>query len=76
MRATLVIADDVWLAAKDVAKRDHKTVGQVISQWARQGLQTPEAANADSEAFLGFRPLPARNAIISSELLDRLLDEG
>ena len=35
MRTTLDIADDVLFAAKDYARRDKKTMGEIISQWGR-----------------------------------------
>ena len=41
MRTTLDIADDVLFAAKDFARRDKKTLGQVISEWGRSALQNP-----------------------------------
>ena len=43
MRTTLDIADDVLFAAKDFARRDKKTLGQVISEWGRSALQNPSA---------------------------------
>ena len=45
MRTTLDIADDVLFAAKDFARRDKKTLGQVISEWSRSALQNAAAAN-------------------------------
>ena len=33
MRTTLSIADDVLFAAKDFARRDKKTLAQVIPEW-------------------------------------------
>ena len=41
MRTTIDIADDVLFAAKDFARRDKKTLGQVISEWGRSALQNP-----------------------------------
>lgn len=38
MRTTLAIDDDVLAAAKHLAERDRKSVGEVISTLARQGL--------------------------------------
>jgi hypothetical protein len=45
MRTTLDIADDVLFAAKDFARRDKKTLGQVISEWSRSALQNAAAPN-------------------------------
>lgn len=79
MRTTLDIADDVLFAAKDVARRDKKTTGQVISEWGRSALQNPAvlkqtgsaqanakpALNDEDQQFydLGFRTLPNREGI-------------
>jgi hypothetical protein len=38
MRITLTIDDDVFSIAKELAKKQHKTVGEVISALARQSL--------------------------------------
>jgi hypothetical protein len=38
MRTTLAIDDDVLAAAKHLAEREHRSVGEVISSLARQGL--------------------------------------
>lgn len=79
MRTTLDIADDVLFAAKDFARRDKKTLGQVISEWSRSALQNPavtqkttngkakskQALNAEDQRFydLGFRTLPNREGV-------------
>jgi hypothetical protein len=41
MRTTLSIDDDVLIAAKGLAKRNKKTVGEMLSDLARQALATP-----------------------------------
>jgi hypothetical protein len=38
MRTTLAIDDDVFAAAKQLAERERKTIGEVISLLARKGL--------------------------------------
>ena len=50
MRTTLDIADDVLFAAKDFARRDGKTIGQVLSELARRALQMPHAAEPSALA--------------------------
>ena len=76
MRTTLDIAEDVLLAAKALGKKQHKTAGQVISELARKALQSPAISVAeDPEEFLGFRPLPSRGVVGTSELIDRLREE-
>ena len=78
MRTTLDIADDVLLAARELARRERKTAGQVLSDLARQallgGAGTP-LPDQEPEEFLGFRPLPSRGVVVTNELIDRLREE-
>jgi hypothetical protein len=80
MRTTLDIADDVLFASKELARREKKPLGQVISELARkafaQQAREPIAVHAvEPLASYGIHPLPPRGAIISNELIDRLRDE-
>lgn len=59
MRTTLDIDDDVLLAAKDLARRQRKTAGEVLSELARLGLQGGQRGVAQSPARYGFTPAPA-----------------
>jgi hypothetical protein len=79
VRTTLDIADDVLFAAKDFARRDKKTLGQVISEWGRSALLSPVFAqqandaktivtptlSAEDQRFyeLGFKTLPHREGV-------------
>ena len=85
MRTTLDIADDVLFAAKEVARRDKKPLGQVISELARRAFALPATASegapvgapmaSEPLARYGIEPLPSRGGIVSNELIDRLRDE-
>ncbi len=77
MRTTLDIADDVLQAAKDLARRQKKTAGEVISDLARKALGTTPADPTSDErkALHGFRPFPKRGGIVTNELIDRLRDD-
>lgn len=88
MRTTLDIADDVLFAAKELARREKKSLGQIISELARRafnqsavdipyGAAPPAAVPHVSErlAVYGIHPLPSRGGIVSNELVDRLRDE-
>ena len=76
MRTTLDVDDDVLHAVKDLARRQRKTAGEVISELARQALTAPPATEArEPEAFYGFRPLPRRGGIVSNELVNRLRED-
>lgn len=85
MRTTLDIADDVLFAAKDVARREKKSVGQVVSEIMRGALsgsaagteggagKKPAADGVDSRfQALGFRTLPARGGIVTNEMINQL----
>lgn len=50
MRTTLSIDDDVLYAVKSLARRQGKSVGEVMTELARQALQAPAAQAADLEA--------------------------
>lgn len=84
MRTTLDISDDVLYAAKEVARRDRKTLGQIASELMRRGLNSPPPAVANTPgskdidsrlAALGFRTLPSRGGIVTNELIDRLREQ-
>lgn len=73
MRTTLDIADDVLQAAKERARREHKTAGQVVSELLRQALTaTPASTVREPKAVYGFKPFPRRGAIVTNELIDQL----
>lgn len=77
MRTTLDIEQDVLTAAKVLARRQRKSAGAVISALARQALNqgAATAGVAESAAFYGFDPLPARGVLVTDTLIDRLRDE-
>lgn len=77
MRTTLTIADDVLMAAKERARRERRSVGDVLSDLARQGLLSAGISGeiAESGGFYGFEPLPHRGQAVSNELIDRLREE-
>ncbi len=78
MRTTLDIDDDVLQAAKELAQRERKTAGRVLSELARRGMAKdtlsakPAAAR---EVFLGFRPFTHRGTIVTNEMIDRLRED-
>lgn len=74
MRTTLDIADDVLQAAKERARRESKTAGQVISELARSALTGTQdtAPNRRPKVRFGFRPFPKRGGIVTNDLIDKL----
>ena len=79
MRTTMDIDDDVLQAAKDLARRQQITTGQIISRLLRERLigVMPNVAGAAVEPTVnaaGFRPLPSRGVLVSNELVNTLRD--
>ena len=73
MRTTLDIEEDVLLAAKELARHEGRTAGQVLSDLARKGL----AAEAPKKFSLrgGVPVFPSRGEIITSEKVQQLMDK-
>ncbi len=77
MRTILDIEEDVLLAAKDLARREKKTAGQVISELARRGLADAETSTArEPNSIYGFRPFPKEGRIVSNDLINKLREDG
>jgi hypothetical protein len=74
MRTTLTIDDDVLAAARQLAEREGKGVGELISQLARRGLahSSPRGVERNGTPLLpkakGAQPVTLR-------LVNRLRDE-
>jgi len=79
MRTTLTIDQDVLLAARDHAQVEGRTVGDVISDWARSGLtldrHTPVCEDDDWLTDHGLTLLPRRDATVTNADVNRLRDE-
>ena len=77
MRITLDIEEDVLFAAKDLARREKKTAGRVISELARKGLAGAQAsAMHEPKSICGFRPFPKAGRVVTNELIDELRENG
>ena len=86
MRTTLDLDEDVLTSAKEIARRENKTAGQVLSELARRALTqgagagagpgSARAAKADPAALIGFRPFASRGAVVTNALVQKLRDEG
>ncbi|MDE0173090.1 MAG: hypothetical protein OYH76_04640 [Defluviicoccus sp.] len=81
MRTTLNIDDDVLLAIREIARRESKPAGAVISGLLRQSLAGGYRSGAGdrsepSAAEFGFRPFRQRGGIVTNELIDRLREES
>jgi hypothetical protein len=77
MRTTLDIADDVLVVAKEVAAREKKSIGEIVSAFARQGLHAPQgsvSADAKVLADLGFSPFPRRKTSVTNAQVNAIRD--
>jgi hypothetical protein len=76
MRTTLDIDNDVLEAAKERARRERKTAGQVVSELLRQALtgggSHPQTAVREAPPVYGFRPFPAGDTVVTGALIDEL----
>lgn len=77
MRTTLSLDDDVLLAVKERARREHRSAGAVLSDLARRALtrQYQAGQSIETEEFHGFQPLPHRGDAVSNALIDRLRED-
>lgn len=90
MRTTLDIDEDVLAAAKELARAQGKTAGQVISELARRALTAPSTRSADGSGFeeeatmfdaadtrpLSWITLPNRGGVVvTPEMIRRVQDE-
>jgi hypothetical protein len=80
MRTTLDLDDDVLASAKEIARREKKTAGQVLSELARRALTqdavAPVGVARDRAAVFGFRPFARRGAVVTNQRIQQLRDEG
>src|SRR6266496_4788753 len=65
MRTTLDIADDVLQAAKERARREKRTAGEVISELARSALTTPAKVGGARSPSARFRSSHSRTAVVA-----------
>lgn len=77
MRTTLDIEDDVLAAAKELARRQGISAGQVVSRLLRSALSGGvEKADAGSAVVAGFRPFHAASLqLVTDEQIDQLRDQ-
>ena len=87
MRTTLDIDDDILQAAKELARVEKKTAGQVLSELARKGLtQASKSPSLAEEAAPYGGPFVKKNGwyvltgregvVVTREQVDRLIEEA
>jgi len=83
MRTTLDIEDDVLTAAKELARLQGTSAGQMVSRLLRAALQgrpasgLPSALPSEHPAVGGFRPFLATGGhLVNNDQIDQLRDEA
>ena len=79
MRTTLDIDDDLLAAAKEMARKEGATAGQVVSRLLRDSLTGAASASRSGRlrrpAVAGFEPFPARPGVVTTnDQVDALRD--
>jgi hypothetical protein len=81
MRTTLDIDDDVLFAAKEIAAKERKTAGKILSDFFRRGIQSDSAdasGMAPGQPFVfknGIPILPSRRELVTTEQIQRIMEE-
>jgi hypothetical protein len=74
MRITLTIDDDVLAAAKELAARQRKSIGEVLSSLAREAL-TPRRQTRRKRNGVPLLPAGPNTAPVTLDLVNRLRDD-
>jgi len=74
MRTTVDIDEDVHLAAKEIARQQGITVGQVLSDLARKSL-TRRSPVSKKHGLPQF-PIQPNGAVVTLELVNHLRDKA
>jgi hypothetical protein len=75
MRTALAIDDDVLAAAKHLAERERRTIGDVISALARQGLACGGRSSRAERKGIPLLPNKKNALPVTLELVNQLRDE-
>ena len=75
MRTTLAIDDDILAAAKHLAQREQRSVGEVISALARQGLERGKAGSSTERNGIPLLANRPGAVPVTLELVNQLRDE-
>ena len=74
MRTTLQVDDDVLQAAKALSRSQRRSLGKVISELARRGLQ-PSGKQSDRHGFPVFLVAPDASPVTDADVRAALDDE-
>jgi hypothetical protein len=63
-------------AARELADRQHRSIGEVISDLARSGLKIGKVDQVRNTEQLPILPIKSPGGIVTMELVNRLRDES
>ena len=75
MRTTLAIDDEILAAARHLAEREKKTVGEVISALAKKGLARNQRSAPAQRNGIPLLASPPGAMPVTMELVNQLRDE-
>ena len=81
MRTTLDIDDDVLFAAKEIAAKERKTAGKILSEFFRRAIQSGDSGASvtqPGQSYVmknGIPVLPSRGEVVTTELVQRLMEQ-
>ena len=80
MRTTLTIDDDVLYAAREIARVEQRTAGEVISDFFRKGIASARLESSLSPCDeklerLGIQRFGSRGGVVTNEDVNRLREE-
>jgi hypothetical protein len=78
-RTTLSLDTDLFLAVKEMARREKRPAGAVISDLVRKGFQAQSPVEKTDQPSplekLGIVPLPHRGGVVTTEKVQQIMDE-
>lgn len=76
MRTTLTLDEDVFNIARQKAQRERLSIGAAVSELMRLGIRSMQTPAAQRPATRSkYAVLPARNEIITSEHVYKLMEQ-
>ena len=76
MRTTLALDEDVFNIAKQKAQRERTSIGVAVSELMRLGIRSTQIPAAQRPPTRSkYAVLPARNEIITSEHVYKLMEQ-
>jgi hypothetical protein len=81
MRTTLDIDDDVLFAAKELAAKERKTAGKILSEFFRRAIQSGDSGSSalkPGQPYAlknGIPILPSRGEVVTTEHIQRIMEE-